>query len=143
MRQVLELKGFKSLRALNGFHALMLGMKMLPMHAVKSYEKFFAEFQELPDDEKKTMIREAALFVELTKEEVEALASFCTDKNGIPYSAVNINNLNPGEIIEVIVAVCFEIGQIKIDLVTQDEKKKSLTTLSTLENISPDIPTLN
>jgi hypothetical protein len=121
--EVMELKGYKSLRALNAFHTLMLGMKMLPMYATESYEAFFARFSDLPENEQSTMIREAALFVELSKEEIEALASFCKDKNGVPYEASNIKNLGPAEMIEVIVSVCMEIGKIKIDLISKDEKK--------------------
>jgi hypothetical protein len=127
--KVLELKGYKSLRALNAFHALMLGMKMLPMYMGESYETFYARFCQMPENEQGRMIREAALFVELSKEEIEALASFCCDKNGVPYESTNVSNLKPDELIEVICAVCQEIGRIKIDIVTEKEKKKFLTLL--------------
>jgi hypothetical protein len=124
MTKVLELKGFKSLRALNAFHALLLGMKMLPDYINFSYESFFKIFEEKTDKEKETLIREAVLFVELDKEEVAAIACFCTDKNGVPYEKHNIDNLKPNELHEIIVAVCMEISKIKIDLVSEDEKKK-------------------
>lgn len=121
--KVLELKGYKSLRALNAFHALMLGLKMLPAYHHFTYEDFFLTIQNMSDLEQENMIREAANFVELQKEEVEALVSFCADANGVPYSAENLGNLNPKEILEIIVAVCVKISQIKIDLVTKEEKK--------------------
>jgi hypothetical protein len=122
--KVLELKGYKSLRALNAFHALMLGMKMLPAHISESYEAFYKRFGGLSDNEKETMIREAALFVELSQDEIEALASFCADANGIPFNKNNISNLKPDQMIDIIVSVCMEIGKIKIDMVSEDEKKK-------------------
>lgn len=121
--KVLELKGYKSLRALNAFNALMLGLKMLPAYHHYTYEDFFFMIQEMSEQDQSNMIREAANFVELQKEEVEALISFSTDANGVPYSAENLGNLNPKEILEIIVAVCVKISQIKIDLVTKDEKK--------------------
>jgi len=121
--KVLELKGYKSLRALNAFHALMLGLKMLPSYHHYTYEDFFSVIQAMTENEQMNMIREAANFVELQKEEVEALISFSADANGVPYGPENLANLNPKEILEIIVAVCFKISQIKIDLVTKEEKK--------------------
>lgn len=123
MIQVLELKGYKSLRAMNAFHALMLGLKMLPSYMGESYEEFFSRVQQMPQDDQKKMIKEAALFVELQKEEVEALVCFCADKNGVPYTSENLKSLKPDDILEIIIAVCFEISKIKIDFVSDSEKK--------------------
>lgn len=123
MIQVLELKGYKSLRAMNAFHALMLGLKMLPSYMGESYEEFFSRVQQMPQDDQKKMIKEAALFVELQKEEVEALVCFCADKNGVPYTSENLKSLKPDNILEIIIAVCFEISKIKIDFVSDSEKK--------------------
>ncbi len=74
------------------------------------------------------------VFVQLGQDEVEALISFATDSNGIPYSAVNLKNLSVGDLHEVIVSVCMEIGRIKIDIVSEDEKKNSLDSQSTSDN---------
>lgn len=123
MIKVLELKGYKSLRALNAFNALMLGLKMLPQYMGEDYEPFLERIQQMPPDDQKAMIKQAAQFVELQKEEVEALVCFCADKNGVPYSPENLKNLKPDQLVEIIVAVCFEIAQIKIDFVTKSEKK--------------------
>lgn len=121
--RVLELKGYKSLRALNAFNALMLGLKMLPQYMSQDYESFLEKIQAMTPDDQRKMIKEAALFVELGKEEVEALVCFCADKNGVPYSPENIKNLKPDQLIEIIVEVCFEIAKIRIDFVTETEKK--------------------
>lgn len=123
MRKVLPLKGYKSLRALNAFHSLLLGLKMLPAHMAEDYQTFFAAFKERTDAEKETSLREAAAFVQLSSEEVDALVAFATDANGVPYSEVNQKNLTPADLFEIIVAVCMEIGRIKIDLVSEQEKK--------------------
>jgi hypothetical protein len=129
MRKLLPLQGYQSLRALNGCHTLLLGLKMLPVYMDQTYQAFFASFSTKSDEEKERNIREAAAFVQLSSEEVAAFLSFATDTNGVPYSDVNQKNLNPGEIFEIIVAVCMEISRIKIDLVSEEEKKKSLTSL--------------
>lgn len=123
--KVLELRGYKSLKALYSFHALMLGLKMLPAYMHEDYEPFFNRVQDMKPAEQEKMIREAAVHVPLDNEELEALICFCCDPNGIPYTATNIQNLGPKELHEVIVAVCKEIAKIKIDLVSDTEKKKS------------------
>ncbi len=124
MRKILELKGYKSLKALNAFHSLLLGLKMLPSYMSVDYQEFYAAFKTKTDAQKETALREAAAFVQLSQEEVEALVSFATDRNGIPFSAVNSGNLKPDELFEIIIAVCMELGRIKIELVSEDEKKK-------------------
>lgn len=128
MRQVLELRGYKSLRALNAFNALMLGLKMVPAYMGESFEDFLNRISGMAEADQEKMVREAAMLVELQKEEVEAIVCFCTDKNGVPYEAANLKNLSPKELIEVIVAVCMEIAKMKIDFVTPNEKKKSETS---------------
>ncbi len=123
---ILPLIGYKSLRALNAFHALLLGLKMLPAYQMVGYETFYASFTDRTDEDKEKLLREAVVFVQLQQDEVEAVISFASDKNGVPYTAVNLKNLGAGELHEIIVAVCMEIGRIKVDLVSETEKKKSV-----------------
>lgn len=137
---VLPLKGYKSLRVLNAFSTLLLGLKMQPGNLHEDYPSFFASFDKKSDAEKETAIRQAAGIVELGPDEVDAIVSFATDQNGIPYSPANIKNLGPDELFEIIVAVCMEVGRIKVDLVSAEEKKKYLTSPSTSAGPSPVIP---
>lgn len=123
MLDVLPLVGYKSLRAFNAFHALMLGLKMLPQYIGEDYEKFYSRLDKMEPEDQKKMIKEAALFVELDKTEVEAIICFCCDPNGVPYTKENLKSLAPNQIIDIIVAVCMEIVSIKVDFVTEDEKK--------------------
>lgn len=123
MIKIRELRGHKSLRALNAFHTLMLGLKMLPEYMAISYESFFERVDSMPHSDKLKLIREAAMFVELQKEEVEAIMSFVEDANGVPYTAENVKNLDPKQLVEAIVSVCGELAKMKIDLVSDDEKK--------------------
>lgn len=130
MTKVLPLKGYKSLRALNGFHALLLGLKMLPAYIMEDYETFYGRFNDKTDAEKEKLLREAAMFVQLGQDEIEALLSFSTDKNGVPYSGINMKNLLVDELLKIIVDVCMEIGRIKIELVSESEKKNYLSSQS-------------
>jgi len=122
--QVSEIKGFKSLKAFQTFHTLMLGLKMLPLYQSETYEEFFARIEQMDSKGQETMIREAFLFVSLDQDEIEAILSFCKDANGVPYSKENLKNLGPNEMMECTVAVCKEIAKIKVNFVTEDEKKK-------------------
>lgn len=121
--KVLPLRGLNSMRALNAFYALMLGLKMLPMYMEEELEPFMARIQAMSEKDQEKMIREAALLVPPDHDELRALLRFCTDANGVEFSDQNINNLNPGEIHECIVAVCKEIAKIKIDMIGESEKK--------------------
>lgn len=134
--KTLPLQGYKSLKALNAFSALLLGLKMLPMYRAISYEVFYEDFNEKSEGEKETFLREAVAFVQLEQDEVEALIGFACDPNGIPYGPANLKNLSPDQIHEIIVAVCMEIGRIKVTLVSESEKKKLSPSVSTLEPLS-------
>lgn len=123
--KVLELKGLRSLRALNAYNTLILGLKMLPAYMGETYEDFLEALELMPPHDQEKLIREAALFVPLEKEELEAILAFVTDANGVPFSAENIKNLGPKELHEAIVLVCMQIAKIKIDLVSESEKKNS------------------
>jgi hypothetical protein len=123
MIKVSDLRGYKSLKALNAFHALMLGLKMLPAYCAEQYEEFFARVSDMPAADQEKLIREAAIFVQLQPDEVEALIGFCKDPNGVSYRAENINSLGPKEFVDCIVAVCMEIAKIKVNLVSETEKK--------------------
>ena len=59
----------------------------------------------------------------MQEDEVGALISFATDPNGIPYSKTNLKNLSAESLHEIIVAVCMEIGRMKIEILSEDEKK--------------------
>lgn len=125
MIKTLELKGIKSLGALNVFHTLMLGLKMLPAYAGVSYEDFYERAASMDPSDQEKLIREAVLFVPLEPSDVQIVVSFCADANGIPYGTENLKNLGPKEIMECIVAVCLKVAAIKVDMVSPGEKKKS------------------
>jgi len=123
MIKVKELKGFKSLRALNVFNTLLIGLKMLPAYQRYDFEEMLLAIHDMPESDQRKCMKEAALLVELDESEVESLISFCVDPNGVPYTKENLRNLEPNKIVEMIVAVCMEISKFKIDLISDSEKK--------------------
>ena len=125
LRKVIELTGAKSLVAFNGFNSLLLGLKMLPDHIEKSYEEFHALFDEMSEADKERALSRAVAHIALTEDEVEAMVSFCCDANGVPYGKSNIKNLKLKDLHEVIISVAMEIGRIKVDILSEDEKKNS------------------
>jgi len=139
--KVLELKGYKSLRAFNAFHTLMLGLKMLPAYAMESYEEFYTKVDLMPESDQEKLVREALLFVNLSQDELEALLSFATDSNGIGYGPANIKNLGPKDMVEAAIPVCMAIAKIDVNLITADEKKNSEDTQLTSEGLSQSIQT--
>jgi len=118
-----EIEGYKSMRALNAFNTLLLGVRMLPMYAAEPYETFYERVKEMPVNDQQTLVREAAMFVELNEEEVQALVSFAADANGAAFGPAQLKSMKPAQILEIIVAVCMEIAKMKIDLVSDREKK--------------------
>lgn len=121
--KVLPLEGWPSLRAFNVYNTLLLGYKMLPAKIKMTYEAFLEEFDASSDEEKAKILREAASFVELEQDELEALTSFCHDANDIPFTKVNTAKMTPQQLIEIVVAVCLEISKIKLYSIGEDVKK--------------------
>lgn len=121
--QLSIIKGMEGYQAFCAFHKMMLGLKMLPEYITESYEDFFARIDSLEPEQKLKFIQKAAIFVNLDEDELSALVCLAKDSNGVPYGPANLKSLTPDEFISIIVAVCFEISKIKIDFLTDSEKK--------------------
>lgn len=132
--KILELKGMKSLRVLNVFSTLCVGMTMLPRFLTNqaSAQDLMDAIEAMEPEDQENVMRELVEVVPLEPDEVEAVISFCTDPNGVPYSKANIKNLNPVEIVDCIVAVCMKVVEMKIHTVTDPQKKNSETSQLTL-----------
>lgn len=123
-RKVLPLKEYKSYKALCAFQRLIFGLKMIPGFMHLSFEELCASIETMPEDDQLKTITQAAKMVTLDEDEVNALICFCTDKNGIPYTAENKKTLTPQDIVEIIVTVSMHLIQhVHVDLVTEAEKK--------------------
>lgn len=123
-RKVLPLKEYKSYKALCAFQRLIFGLKMIPGFMQYSFEELCDIIDKMSDEDKLKTITQAAKMVTLDEDEVNALLCFCTDKNGIPYTAENKKNLSPADIVEIIVTVSMHLIQhVHVDLVNESEKK--------------------
>lgn len=128
-RKCLPLKEYKSLKAMNAFYSLLLGLKMIPGNSHYGFEEFLSIIEGMSTEDQLKTFEQGAKLVPLEEDEVKALICFCTDKNGIPYTAENMKNLSPSDLVEIIVTVCMEIVKnIKVDLVTPAEKKNLETS---------------
>lgn len=136
--KVRTIEGMKSYWALQAYHKLLLGLKMLPSYMGETYEEFYARVEQMSELDREKIIREAVLFVTLDQEEVESLAIFCTDVNGISFSKENMKNLKPNEIFEIISLVSIEISKIKVNFVTEKEKKNLKISQSTSDTSFQD-----
>lgn len=108
---------------LYAYCALLLGLKMLPGYQKSEYEDFYSAVEKMPEAEQKKVLRQAVIHVPLDKDERAALLSFCEDKNKVAVSETNIKNFSPGDIVDMLVAVAFEYAKLKINLISDREKK--------------------
>lgn len=123
-RKVLPLIGYKSYKAACAFQRLIFGLQMIPGNMQYSYEEFCDIIEKMSDEDQLKTITQAAKMVTLDEDEINALIGFCTDKNGIPYSAENKKSLKPADVVEIIITVSMAIVKdIHIDLVNDSEKK--------------------
>lgn len=123
-----ELSGLSSFSALQVFYKVMLGLKMFAAYAHYEPEAFFEMLEGLETKDQERFVREALLLVPLEKEDILCLAQFCADKNGVRYCAENMIKLKPDQLFEILVKSCMELVKIKIDFVSEAEKKKSETS---------------
>lgn len=123
-----ELSGLSSYSAMQVFYKVLVGLKMYVAYAHFEPQEFFDHVAQLDIAGKEKVVREGLMLVPLDREEIMTLASFCTDANGVPFSTENMTKLKPTDILEILVKSCMQLVHIRIDFVTEDEKKNSETT---------------
>jgi hypothetical protein len=122
--KVRELRGIPAFHAFQAYQKVLLGLKMLPAYAHEGFEEFYARVEKMPALDQETLIREAlAVGAKLDSEEIMDLVQFATDPNGVPYGKENVKSLDPPAMHEALVAVCCELASLKIQLVSDREKK--------------------
>lgn len=111
-----NLQGIKSVYAFQVMHTLLLGYYTIPNfeNRKESFEAFLKRFEIGTEEEKRAILTRAIYLVKLEKDEILAVCGFGKDKNGVPYSAENIENLSHLEICNLIIEVCLEIAKIKV-----------------------------
>lgn len=123
-----ELSGLSSYSAFQVFYKILLGLKMYVAYAHYKPEEFFEYISNLDEQGQEKVVREALMLVPIEKEEILVLASFCVDKNNVPFGASNMASLKPNEVLDILTKACMELAKIRIDFVTEDEKKNSETS---------------
>lgn len=123
-RKVLPIVGYKGYLAAVTLQRLILGLKMIPGNMHLTMEELTDIVKAMSSDDQLKTLTQAAMLIDLKNEELDAMVCFCTDKNGIPYTAENRGNLKPNEYWEIIVTVCFHlVTYMRVDLITEEEKK--------------------
>ena len=112
--EVTELKGLKSVKALNIYSQLLLGYKMLPIHFDKTYDEFLEWFSNQSVDDKKIIIKQALSAVSLDDVDITALTAFAKDENGIIYTKSVLDHLSINEIIDVATEVCLALDRLEV-----------------------------
>lgn len=135
--KVLTLEGLDSIYPTQGFHKLMLGLKMLPAYLSESYDVFLSRLEGMDEADQEKMIREAIKFVRLDAEEIMDIIKWAVDANGVKYCKENVKNLSPQKLSDIMTAVCLEVAKAhKINLVSDAEKKNLKISRSTSEEHS-------
>lgn len=118
-----ELEGYESFLALQVWYKVMIGYKMFAPNAHFELEKFFEHLGDMDDAEKEKCVREALLITPLSKEDIELVSVFCSDANGVSFKQENMRKLSPSQVHDILAKVFMEITKIKINLLSEDEKK--------------------
>lgn len=122
--KVTDLIGLKGWNAYSVFQRLMIGVKMLPFYDQMSYEEFYNYLDELPPQEQLKYIKQALLLVKMEGSEVLTLIECCSDPNGIAYGEAHLKSMPLDKMFDLMVEACVELSKIKINFISEDEKKK-------------------
>jgi hypothetical protein len=121
---VRPLRGIPAFHAFQAYQKVMLGLKMLPAYAAEGFEEFYSRVEKMPLSDQETLIREAlALGMKLDPEEIMDLLQFVEDPNGVAYGPAQIKSLDVNGLHEALTCVCLELAKVKINLVSEREKK--------------------
>jgi hypothetical protein len=118
-----ELKGYDGLRAVNVFYTMLIGLNFLPQFLKFSLTEMVEHLSTLEREDKEKAFRLGAVFVEQKQDDLMAMLRLSRDANGVRYSQENMKNLNPKELIDIIVAVCLAVSDIDVGMISSAEKK--------------------
>ncbi len=121
--RVKELRGLKSVWALNALATLIYGLGTEQACLGQDYETTAAKFEALPDEEKEKQLRHALEIVNLTSADMMNLLEFAIDANGVPYAQKKLEKMGPHEIVEAMLAVCLELAKLRPQVCPEDLKK--------------------
>ena len=103
------------LKAPRVFKFLLIGCYTVPtFEAQADFEEFVKSFEQMPREEREKILKKSVCVTPLKEEEYMNVLCFCKDKNGIPYSKENVENLTYDEIMELVVKVCLAYSDCKV-----------------------------
>jgi len=121
--KILPLVNLKSVQAFCAYNNVLFGLHCSPSNMGKTDEQFFDWFDGLTEEEKEKQLRFGLSLAKISTEEMLDLCYFASDENGIQYTEINLKKLNPKEIIEIMLAVCIAMTKIKVNSVSDEQKK--------------------
>ena len=122
--QVKELRGLKSVYAVNALSNLVYGLAIEQAHLGQDIEETFAKFEQLDEKGQREQLKHALRIVNLSEEDMLNLLSFVLDVNGIPFDRARAGKMQPTEIMDAMLEVACKVAQaIKPRSITEDAKK--------------------
>ena len=121
---VKELRGLKSVYAVNALSNLVYGLAVEQAHLGQDIEETYAKFEALDEAGQRKQLKHALRIVNLTQEDMLNLLSFALDVNGVPYDEGRIKTMPPTDIMDAMLEVACQVAKvIKPRSITNDAKK--------------------
>ncbi len=110
-----DLRGLKSPAGFQVLYTLLIGYYTVPTFDAKTdFNEFIKDFEAMPRERKKEVLKKAVCIVPLKEEEYLNVLYFAKDENGIHYTKENVDNLSYSEIMELVVEVCLAFAECKV-----------------------------
>lgn len=124
---VKELRGLKSVYAVNALYNLVFGLAAEQAHLGQDFETTFAKFEALDPKGQREQLAHAFKVVNLPVEDMLNLLSFALDANGVPYDEARAQKMKPDELMNAMLEVACKVAQtIKPRSISDNAKKNCL-----------------
>lgn len=124
MVSVKELRGLKSVYAVNALSNLVYGLAIEQAHLGQDIEETFAKFEKLDEAGQREQLKHALRVVNLGQDDMLNLMSFALDANGVPFDEARVQRMQPTEILDAMLEVACKVAQtIKPRSISEDAKK--------------------
>ena len=125
MVTVKELRGLKSIYAVNALSSLVYGLAIEQAHLGQDIEETYAKFERLDEKEQREQLKHALRIVNLTQDDMLNLLYFALDANGVPFDENRVKNMAPTDIMDAMLEVACKVAKTvkKTRSITEDSKK--------------------
>lgn len=121
--QVKKLIGIDGYKAFTVFNRVLISLQALPTYQGFPYRVIYTELGRMDEVKRNMVLKEICMLYDFHEDDLISLIKFTLDNNGVPISERNIKNMKPDEILDRALAVMVEIANIKIDILTEEEKE--------------------